>query len=245
MRKVCSLDFLNTVWTHDESQVFSFQSDRIKLSLLRNEKTNILHGKNSSIQLDQMNRMRMLILLVLLLLLLVAVTTNPLIKVLLLCRWYTRHLVAAAHGWRCRFFADTCGRWWRTSQGTAHWWGRPSNATSRGWCRHSMASHSYSSPQRSHHQQVANTKIQAWLAPLNHLPSNNTMNHIMPHCCPYVISYMRPVSTILSPSSQQVLQNPWAACEDQERPSGRWMIAPQWWVIDNGCWTDSWLSAQV
>jgi hypothetical protein len=33
--------------------------------------------------------------------------------------------------------------------------------------------------------------------------------------------------------------------EDQERPSGRWMTAPQWWVIDNGCWTDSWLSAQV
>jgi hypothetical protein len=33
--------------------------------------------------------------------------------------------------------------------------------------------------------------------------------------------------------------------EDQERPSGRWMTAPQWWVIDNGCCTDSWLSAQV
>jgi hypothetical protein len=33
--------------------------------------------------------------------------------------------------------------------------------------------------------------------------------------------------------------------EDQERPGGRWMTAPQWWVIDNGCWTDSWLSAQV
>jgi hypothetical protein len=33
--------------------------------------------------------------------------------------------------------------------------------------------------------------------------------------------------------------------EDQERPSGRCMTAPQWWVIDNGCWTDSWLSAQV
>jgi hypothetical protein len=33
--------------------------------------------------------------------------------------------------------------------------------------------------------------------------------------------------------------------EDQERLSGRWMTAPQWWVIDNGCWTDSWLSAQV
>jgi hypothetical protein len=31
--------------------------------------------------------------------------------------------------------------------------------------------------------------------------------------------------------------------EDQERPSGWWMTAPQWWVIDNGCWTDSWLSA--
>jgi hypothetical protein len=36
--------------------------------------------------------------------------------------------------------------------------------------------------------------------------------------------------------------------------TGRWgpgasqwsmMTAPQWWVIDNGCWTDSWLSAQV
>jgi hypothetical protein len=23
--------------------------------------------------------------------------------------------------------------------------------------------------------------------------------------------------------------------EDQERPGGRWMAAPQWWVIDNGC----------
>jgi hypothetical protein len=33
--------------------------------------------------------------------------------------------------------------------------------------------------------------------------------------------------------------------EDQERPGGRWMTAPQWWVIDNRCWTDSWLSAQV
>jgi hypothetical protein len=33
--------------------------------------------------------------------------------------------------------------------------------------------------------------------------------------------------------------------EDQEHPGGRWMTAPQWWVIDNGCWTDSWLSAQV
>jgi hypothetical protein len=33
--------------------------------------------------------------------------------------------------------------------------------------------------------------------------------------------------------------------EDQERPSGRWMTAPQWWVIENGCWIDSWLSAQV
>jgi hypothetical protein len=33
--------------------------------------------------------------------------------------------------------------------------------------------------------------------------------------------------------------------EDQERPSGRWMTTPQWWVIDNGCWTDSWLSALV
>jgi hypothetical protein len=33
--------------------------------------------------------------------------------------------------------------------------------------------------------------------------------------------------------------------EDQERPGGRWMTAPQWWVINNGCWTDSWLSAQV
>jgi hypothetical protein len=33
--------------------------------------------------------------------------------------------------------------------------------------------------------------------------------------------------------------------EDQERPGGWRMTAPQWWVIDNGCWTDSWLSAQV
>jgi hypothetical protein len=33
--------------------------------------------------------------------------------------------------------------------------------------------------------------------------------------------------------------------EDQERPDGRWMTAPQRRVIDNGCWIDSWLSAQV
>jgi hypothetical protein len=30
-----------------------------------------------------------------------------------------------------------------------------------------------------------------------------------------------------------------APSEDQERPGGRWMTAPRWWVIDNGCWTDS------
>jgi hypothetical protein len=39
--------------------------------------------------------------------------------------------------------------------------------------------------------------------------------------------------------------DPYRGSEDQERPGGRWMTAPQWWVIDNGCWTDSWLSAQV
>jgi hypothetical protein len=77
---------------------------------------------------------------------------------------------------------------------------------------HKMASHSYSSPQSSHHQQAANTKIQAWLAPINHLPSNNTTNHIMPHCCPcWATSCMRHVWAIPSPSSPQVLQNPGAA----------------------------------
>jgi hypothetical protein len=70
---------------------------------------------------------------------------------------------------------------------------------------HKMASHSYLSPQSSHHQ-VANTKIQEWLAPLNRLPSNNTTIHIIPHCCPcWATSYMRPVSAIPSPSSPQVL----------------------------------------
>jgi hypothetical protein len=51
----------------------------------------------------------MFVLLLLLLLLLVAITTNPLIKVLLLCRWCTQCLVAAAHGRGCRSVAAACG----------------------------------------------------------------------------------------------------------------------------------------
>jgi hypothetical protein len=124
----------------DKSPVCSFQSNRIKLSLLCNKKANILQGKNSSsnIQSDQMNR-RWILILLLLLLLLVAVTTNPLIKVPLLCRWCTRHLVAASHGRGCRFIAASRGRWWRTYQGVTRGWARPSNAAARRWCRRSMA----------------------------------------------------------------------------------------------------------
>jgi hypothetical protein len=120
---VCVLPRYKYQMNTDESPVCSFQSDRIKLSLLRNEKTNILQGKNSSsnssIQSDQMNSRRIFILLLLLLHLLVAVTTNSLINALLLCRWCTRHLVAATHGRGCRSVAATRGRWWRTSQGAA------------------------------------------------------------------------------------------------------------------------------
>jgi hypothetical protein len=99
----------------DESPICSFQSDRIKMSLLRNEKTNILQGKNSSsIQSDQMNRRRIFVLLLLLLLLLAVVTTNPLIKEPLLCRWCTWCLVAAAHRRGFRSVVAARGRWWQT-----------------------------------------------------------------------------------------------------------------------------------
>jgi hypothetical protein len=86
-----------------------------------------------------MNRRRIFVLLLLLLLLLVAATTNPLIKALLLCRWRTQRLVAAADTRGCISIAATYGRCWRTSQAAARRWGCPSNAAARGWCRRSMA----------------------------------------------------------------------------------------------------------
>jgi hypothetical protein len=51
----------------------------------------------------------------------VVVTTNPLIKPLLLCRWCTQRHVAAAHGCRCRSITVAHGRCWWTSHGAREW----------------------------------------------------------------------------------------------------------------------------
>jgi hypothetical protein len=59
----------------------------------------------------------------------------------------------------------------------------------------------------------------------------------------YLINYVR--TEVREIRTMILMHDIYIYTEDQERPSGRWITAPQWWVIDNGCWTDSWRSAQV